>query len=86
MSKEDLRRSLDTLQTELAQITDPAIKDRIAHLIEDIERQINEPETPEHGKNAQQKLPGVIEQFEAEHPKITENLNRLMVTLSSMGI
>ena len=86
MSKEDLRRSLDALQTELEQITDPAVKDRIAHLIKDIERQINEPEAPEHGQKAQQKLPGLIEQFEAEHPKITESLNRLMVTLSGMGI
>lgn len=86
MSKEDLRRSLDALQTELSQISDPAVKDRIAHLIEDIESQINEPETPEHGKNAQQRLPGLIEQFEADHPRMTESLNRLMVTLSGMGI
>lgn len=88
MSKEELRQSLDALHTELNQVTtiDAAIKGRMEHLIEDIERQLEEPDSLEHGRNAQQKLPTLIEQFEADHPKLTERLNGLMVTLSGMGV
>ncbi len=88
MSKENLRQSLDELHTELDQLTaiDAAIKERMEHLIADIERQLEEPDDLEHGRNAQQKLPTLIEQFEAEHPKLTERLNGLMVTLSGMGV
>ena len=93
MSKEELRRSLDALEAELANVSaETSVKARITHLIEDIERQIGEPESSEHhlgfehGEMAQQKLPTLIEQFEADHPRVTENLNSLMVTLSGMGI
>jgi hypothetical protein len=88
MNRADLRKSVDALHAELDQIAtlDPTAKDRMAHLIEDIERQIEDPETLEHGQNAKQKLPTLIEQFEADHPNVTENLNRLLLTLSGMGI
>ncbi|NJM58827.1 MAG: DUF4404 family protein [Synechococcales cyanobacterium RU_4_20] len=88
MSKQDLRKSLDALNDELAQLdqVDGAVKERMAQLINDIERQIDQPEVPEHRQNAQQTLPMLIEQFEAEHPQITKSLNRLLVTLDGMGI
>ncbi|MGD1863593.1 MAG: DUF4404 family protein [Phormidesmis sp.] len=31
-------------------------------------------------------MPTLIEQFEAEHPKVTDTLSRLLNTLSGMGI
>ena len=88
MSKEDVNQSLAALHTEIAQLETPdaAVKEKLVALIETVERQLKEPERPEHKSAYLQTLPALIEQFESDHPKVTETLSRLLNTLSSMGV
>ncbi|MGB3786994.1 MAG: DUF4404 family protein [Phormidesmis sp.] len=88
MSKEDLNQSIEALRAELDQIatTDLSAKDKLLALITDIERQVQEPDQEERRKATLQQLPALIEQFEVDHPKVTNALGRMLNTLSSMGI
>ena len=86
--KNELQKSLQALQTELDKLegTDEEIRDRAARLIVDIERQLEHPEDTEHKDSLLEKIPKLIDQFEVEHPRITGIMNRIMMTLSDMGI
>jgi hypothetical protein len=88
MSKADINQSIEALRAELDQIAsdDPTIKDKLSALIADIEKQVREPDNEGHKQNNLQNLPTLIEQFEADHPKVTTVLGRLLNTLSGMGI
>ena len=88
MSKEDINQSIEALRAELDQIatTDLSAKDKLLALIADIEKQVEEPDNESHRSANLQNLPALIEQFEADHPKVTSTLGRLLNTLSSMGI
>ncbi len=88
MSKEDINQSIEALKAELDQIadTDLSTKDKLSALIADIEKQVQEPDNESHKAANLQNLPALIEQFEAEHPKVTNTLGRLLNTLSGMGI
>lgn len=88
MSKTDIDQSIAALRAELDQLAtdDPAVKDKLSALIADVEKQVREPDNEGHKQDNLQKLPALIEQFEADHPKITNVLGRLLNTLSSMGI
>jgi len=88
MSKEELHKSLEALQTELDKLdgTDEEIRDRAARLIVDIECQLENPEDMEQKDSLLEKIPKLIDQFEVEHPRITGIMNRIMMTLSDMGI
>ncbi len=88
MSKEDLNQSIEALRAELDQIatTDLAAKNKLLALITDIERQVQEPDREEHRQTTLQQLPALIEQLEADHPKVTNVLGRMLNTLSGMGI
>lgn len=91
MSKSDINQSIAALRAELDQIAtaDIAAKDKLLALITDVERQVQDPESSADKGDRQailQQLPALIEQFEADHPKVTNTLGRLLNTLSSMGI
>lgn len=92
MSKADINQSIEALRAELDQIatTDLAAKDKLLALITDVERQVQgsdqEPDNERHRKATLQELPALIEQFEADHPRVTNTLGRLLNTLSGMGI
>lgn len=92
MSKADINQSIEALRAELDTIatTDLTAKDKLLALITDVERQLQEPDQGADSegdrKATLQQLPGLIEQFEAEHPKVTNTLGRLLNTLSGMGI
>ncbi|MEM8503406.1 MAG: DUF4404 family protein [Cyanobacteria bacterium P01_D01_bin.1] len=88
MSKADINQSLEALRAELDQIatTDVDAKDKLLALITDVERQVQNPDDQSHRKVALQQLPALIEQFEADHPKVTSTLGRLLNTLSGIGI
>ncbi|MBE9064474.1 DUF4404 family protein [cf. Phormidesmis sp. LEGE 11477] len=88
MSKSDINQSIEALRAELDQIatTDLAAKDKLLALITDVERQVQSPDDESRRKATLQQLPALIEQFEADHPKVTNTLGRLLNTLSSMGI
>ena len=88
MSREELQNALDSLQSEIDRLdsTDHAVKERLTHLIADVEHELDQPETRTDDTVAQETIANLIEQFEMEHPRITETLNRIMVALGSMGI
>lgn len=91
MSQADLAQSLAALHTEIDKLeaTDSAVKEKLLALIDDVEKQMQAADDPLSGSSepkATQKLPELIEQFELEHPQITNSLNRLLTTLSGMGI
>ena len=91
MSQADLAQSLAALHTEIDKLeaTDSAVKEKLLALIDDVEKQMQAADDPLSGGSepkATQKLPELIEQFELEHPQITNSLNRLLTTLSGMGV
>ncbi len=74
----DLRIELDALD-----IDDQASRQRIEALIAELEDQAD------IGPRAialSGSMPSYIEQFEVDHPRLTQVLNRIAVTLSEMGI
>lgn len=88
MSKEDIAQSIQALHNEIDQLTtaDVTVKEKLLALINDVETQMDKPDSAEKKKANLQQLPVLIEQFEADHPKVTASLGRLLNTLSSMGI
>ena len=88
MSKEDVNKSIAALHTEIDKLNTPdnAVKEKLLALIQDVEKQLQEPEKAEHKEANLKTLPGLIEQFESDHPQVTDTLGRLLNTLSGMGI
>lgn len=74
----ELRVELDALD-----IDDQISRQRIEGLIVELEDQI---EPGPRATALSGSMPSYIEQFEVEHPRLTQVLNRIAVTLSDMGI
>jgi Domain of unknown function (DUF4404) len=88
MSKEDVNKSLEALHAEIDKLETPdaTVKEKLLSLIDDIEKQLQNPDSTDHKGVAATKLPSLIEQFESDHPQVTDTLGRLLTTLSGMGI
>ena len=88
MSQEEIGKSIQALHNEIDQLadTDVAAKEKLLALIHEVETQLENPQAKDTHHKTVQKLPNLIEQFEAEHPKVTANLSRLLNTLSGMGV
>ena len=88
MSQEEIGKSIQALHTEIDQLsdTDVTVKEKLLALIHEVEAQLENPQASETHAKTVQRLPNLIEQFEAEHPKVTANLSRLLNTLSGMGV
>ena len=93
MSLDDLHKSVDGLRVLRDQLPEDQqeIKSRASRLIEDLERQIEDlgdrdPAEEEGWGSLLEGLRHFGEQFEAEHPRITEAANRVSMMLSGMGI
>ncbi len=88
MSKEEMRRHLDALRTELGAASggDGVARDRLTRLTDEIERLIDDPETNAGHPTLVEALKAHAERLEVEHPTITGVLNQILETLSSMGI
>ena len=86
IQQSNIQQSIESLRNEVAKLseTDVSVQTKLLSLIEDMERQIESPE-PSHAESSQ-KIPALIEQFESDHPKITNALGDLLTTLSSMGV
>ena len=87
MRKSEIHRLLEQLRTELkaAEGDKALVEDRVNSLISDLERQLDNLEDMDHTAMLD-RIREVVEQFETEHPSITAVLNRIMTTLSNMGI
>lgn len=88
MSESEINQSLEALHTEISKLQGPdtEVKETLLALIKDVEKQLQDPGSSEHKAATVQKLPTLIEQFEADHPQVTNTLGRLLTTLSGMGI
>ncbi|MGB3300311.1 MAG: DUF4404 family protein [Phormidesmis sp.] len=88
MSKEEIGKSIAALHAEIEQLDTPdaAVKEKLLTLIDGLEKQLQDPDSLEHKAATEGQLPGLIEQFEADHPQVTATLARLLTTLSGMGI
>ena len=88
MSKADVSKSIQALHAEIDRLNtaDVAVKEKLLALINDVERHLDEPDEPVTQQSNIKTLPLLIEQFEADHPKITDTLGQLLNTLSGMGI
>lgn len=88
MNKVELRNTLESLRTDLANLKfrDPKSRDRVQQLISAIERQIENSEDAEGSEAVQQDISGAISQFESEHPTLAGTLGRIASSLSTMGI
>jgi CII-binding regulator of phage lambda lysogenization HflD len=87
MSREDLEQSLDGLREEIAKLDDTdAAKERLGALLTSLERQLDDTIDSDEDDSVAEQVQSQIEHFEVEHPHVTAILNRIMVTLSNMGI
>ena len=88
MNQQEIRTALNRLRTEIQRLAakDAEAGERINQLVTDIERQLESPDNQERRAALQEKLPGLIEQLEVEHPDLTNVLSRIITALSSMGV
>ena len=88
MNREAAQETLETLQREIEKldIADPETKSRIEMLVVDIEHQLSNPGDVQSNKNLVNRVEESAELFEADHPQLSGILNKVMNTLSNMGI
>ena len=88
MSKKELDKSLQDLRAEIDKLgaENDDIKEKIDTLATGIEGEINNLDNTKYIDSLIQNIQQHIEQLETEHPRITGVLNRIMVTLSGLGI
>lgn len=87
MSKEKISELLKNLKQEL-DITDVKnieLRNKLESLVLDLDSQLNNTDNPEMDDFAK-KISLILEQFEIDHPGITELLSKLSTGLSNMGI
>jgi len=87
MSKEKLTVILNNLRQELenTDLKDVDIRNKLHSLVEDLDSQLRNNDNPDID-DFTENISYMIEQFEIEHPSITELLNKLSIGLSNMGI
>jgi len=85
MNSNDLHQLITDLRVELdaLDINDQASRQRIEALIVELEEQI---EPGPRATSLYNSMPSMIEQFEVDHPRLTQVLNRIATSLSEMGI
>ena len=88
MSQEEIGKSIKALHAEIDRLsdTDVSAKEKLLALVHEVEAQMEKPQDKETHAKTVQGLPTLIEQFEADHPKVTDSLGRLLNTLSSIGV
>jgi chromosome segregation ATPase len=88
MSREQLEHALKRLRSELDDLDQgPGEANAELHaLITEVEGQLDSLELGNDDTSVADKVKNYIEQFEIEHPRVTNILNEIMVTLSNMGI
>lgn len=88
MSHEELTESLSHLKSEIGRLGDEDrdVRERLEKLVAEVESHLDEPSDEERRQRVDDELRDLIQGFEVEHPKVTGFLNRVMVTLSNLGI
>lgn len=87
VERQQLREQLEQLSGAIDRIQASADeKQRLSKLIDEIERQLDDSVVEDEPQNLSDQVESLISAFEAEHPSVAGILNRIMLTLSSMGI
>ena len=88
MTEHDLKALLEQLRIELDDLDHGASekRERLQGLLAALEHRLANPREDNEDEALQDTLSGALTRFEAEHPRITDLLNRIMVSLSAMGI
>ncbi len=88
MSITELSKQLKLLQDELAclRAAEQHIQDKIDSTLAQLNTELEKPEQERDEHHDLADLPHILRRFEAEHPELTDSINRVMVTLSNMGI
>ncbi len=87
MSFDETSKQLKLLQDELACLR--AAELHVEQKINSLLDQLNQDLSSEHEQDPHSDLsdlPNTLRRFEAEHPALTDSINRVLVTLSNMGI
>lgn len=87
MSIDELGKQLKLLQDELAclRAAEQHIQEKIDRLLDELNTQLNTIGNEEEHTDLTD-LPNMLRKFETEHPELTDSINRVMLTLSNMGI
>ena len=86
MSEHDLQDLVTQLQEQVKRLSNDDEKRQLQNLVGDLEKKLEQPGDNEHHLSVVDSLTESIEHFEAEHPKATGVLNKIMVALSNLGI
>lgn len=83
MNLEQLRDQLQQLEQEASRLAgaNEDTRARLADLVHRVNHQIDNPQDGEHRANLAERTAEAIEHFEVDHPRLTETLNRIMVSL-----
>ena len=84
MGIEEMGKQLKLLQDELAclRAAEQHVQDKITTLLKELDHELKQPNEQKHIND----LSTLLRRFEAEHPELTDSINRVMMTLSNMGI
>ena len=87
MSKEKLYELLKNLKQELenTDLQNIELRNKLDSLVLDLDSQLKNNDNPDMDDLAK-KISLILEQFEIDHPGITELLSKLSIGLSNMGI
>ncbi len=88
MAEKSLHESVQGLRSEMNRIGEgkDKKKEQIRELITDLENHMQNPHDQQHSQKIVDSLPGLISEFEMEHPRLTTILNDILVILSNAGL
>ena len=88
MSEHELETLLEQLRLELDAVDEGATEDRerLDGLAARLEHRLANPRVDDEDEELLSTLSDVLARYESEHPSLTGVLNRIMVSLSSLGI
>jgi len=87
MSFQDTSKQLKLLQDELAclRAAEHHVEKKINQLLDELNHELVSEQNHEAASDLTD-LPQLLRRFEAEHPALTDSINRVLVTLANMGI
>ena len=86
MSRDELIESVERLREQVAKLDAHEATERLDRILTDLEQQLDDPENEDRHGNLVENLGEAVGHFEVEHPRLTAALNRVMVTLSNIGM
>lgn len=89
MSREDLQESVDKLREQIARLDPGEERRRLDRIVADLERQLERQDDDDDEGPVEALVENIgqaVGHFEVQHPRLTAALNKVMVTLSNIGV